>query len=139
MDLPLFLGGTSNHFRLDALRTIGFWDAFNVTEDADLGLRLARCGYRVEALPSHTFEEAPLTLRALVNQRSRWMKGWMQTALTHCRNPQKLVADLGLKRTFAALLDVHRRFRRSADRPAAHRFVPRARRLRRSAAPARRR
>ncbi len=45
-NLPLPLGGTSNHFRTRNLRQIGGWDPYNVTEDADLGLRLARLGYR---------------------------------------------------------------------------------------------
>ena len=103
MGLPLFLGGTSNHFRMDALREVGFWDADNVTEDADLGLRLARAGYRVDTFASQMDEEAPTSFRALLGQRSRWMKGWLQTALVHCRDPQRLVADLGARRAFAVL------------------------------------
>jgi cellulose synthase/poly-beta-1,6-N-acetylglucosamine synthase-like glycosyltransferase len=74
-----------------------------VTEDADLGLRLARAGYRVETFASHTFEEAPVTIRAWINQRSRWMKGWMQTAIVHCRRPDRLVADLGVRRAIAVV------------------------------------
>lgn len=101
LDLPLFLGGTSNHFRIDALREIGFWDAYNVTEDADLGLRLARAGYAVRTFASQTFEEAPATFRALLRQRTRWFKGWMQTALVHCRHPLKLIDDLGARRAGA--------------------------------------
>ncbi|WP_424361646.1 glycosyltransferase [Methylocystis parvus] len=103
LGLPLFLGGTSNHFRFEALREIGFWDAYNVTEDADLGLRLARAGYAVRTFDSHTFEEAPAVFRALVKQRTRWLKGWMQTAIVHCRHPARLVADLGAKRALAVL------------------------------------
>ncbi len=103
MDLPIFLGGTSNHFRLEALREIGFWDAWNVTEDADLGLRLARAGYAVHTFDSSTYEEAPAVFGALVKQRTRWFKGWMQTALVHCRHPVRLVADLGPRRAFAVL------------------------------------
>lgn len=75
-----------------------------MTEDADLGLRLARCGYQVQTLASHTFEEAPVAFNALVNQRSRWMKGWMQTALTHLRDPRRLRADLGLASTLATVV-----------------------------------
>jgi hypothetical protein len=78
MGLPLFLGGTSNHFRIEALRAVGFWDAYNVTEDADLGLRLARAGYRIETFASETFQEAPAIFGALVKQRTRWLKGWMR-------------------------------------------------------------
>ncbi len=81
MRTPMFLGGTSNHFRIDALRRVGFWDAYNVTEDADLGLRLARAGYAIRTFDSHTYEEAPTTLKALLNQRTRWLKGWMRTAI----------------------------------------------------------
>lgn len=103
LGLPLFLGGTSNHFRLEALREIGFWDAYNVTEDADLGLRLARAGFAVRTFDSHTFEEAPAVFRALVKQRTRWFKGWMQTAIVHCRHPARFFADLGAKRAFAVL------------------------------------
>jgi cellulose synthase/poly-beta-1,6-N-acetylglucosamine synthase-like glycosyltransferase len=103
METPIFLGGTSNHFRFEALEAVGFWDAYNVTEDADLGLRLARAGYLVKTFRSRTFEEAPVTLKALFFQRTRWLKGWMQTALAHCRAPRGLFDDLGPRRTLAAL------------------------------------
>jgi glycosyltransferase XagB len=103
LDLPLFLGGTSNHFRVSALREIGLWDAFNVTEDADIGLRLVRAGYRLRTFDSHTYEEAPAEFRSLVKQRTRWLKGWMQTALVHCGHPLRLVDDLGPRRTAAVL------------------------------------
>ncbi len=103
LDLPIFLGGTSNHFRMDALRAVGFWDAYNVTEDADLGLRLARAGFAVRTFRSFTREEAPEDLRALLSQRGRWQKGWMQTALAHCRDPLQLFKELGPKRAIATL------------------------------------
>ena len=95
LGLPLPLGGTSNHFRTALLRDAGGWDAYNVTEDADLGVRLARLGYRVGVIDSTTFEEAPARLQAWVKQRTRWMKGWMQTLLVHTRNPFSLIAELG--------------------------------------------
>lgn len=95
MGLPFPLGGTSNHFRAKALRDIGGWDAWNVTEDADLGLRLARFGYRTRMLDSATFEEAPAYFGAWFPQRRRWMKGWMQTLLTHTRHPLRLFRELG--------------------------------------------
>ena len=85
-DLPVPLGGTSNHFRIEFLRALGGWDAFNVTEDADLGVRLARRGLRAEMLASRTLEEAPLTVRAWMAQRTRWMKGWMRPV--NRREPQ---------------------------------------------------
>lgn len=93
--LPILLGGTSNHFRTEALRAVGGWDAWNVTEDADLGIRLARAGYRMADLPSRTREEAPVSVRAWLGQRSRWIKGYLQTAMTHSREPIRLVREAG--------------------------------------------
>ncbi len=100
---PIALGGTSNHFRADALRRVGGWDAWNVTEDADLGLRLARFGRRVATLDSDTGEEAPATLANWFGQRRRWLKGWMQTLAVHTREPRRLFCDLGAARALAAL------------------------------------
>jgi cellulose synthase/poly-beta-1,6-N-acetylglucosamine synthase-like glycosyltransferase len=94
--LPIPLGGSSNHMRTAVLREVGGWDAWNVTEDADLGVRLARAGYRVGDLPSTTWEEAPASLRAWFRQRIRWQKGWMQTAITHTREPVRTIRELGL-------------------------------------------
>ncbi|MCR4282151.1 MAG: glycosyltransferase [Bauldia sp.] len=93
--MPLPLGGTSNHFRRAALEAVGGWDPFNVTEDADLGLRLARFGYRSGTLVLPTLEEAPDTLGAWLRQRTRWSKGWMQTWLVHTRHPLRLARELG--------------------------------------------
>ena len=95
---PVPLGGSSNHFRTGVLRQIGGWDAWNVTEDADLGLRLARLGWRVEDLRSTTWEEAPNTLLPWMNQRTRWLKGWLQTVIVHARAPRQLLSNLGLFR-----------------------------------------
>ena len=94
-ELPIPLGGTSNHFSVRALREVGGWDAFNVTEDADLGARLARLRYRAAMLESRTWEEAPIGVRAWMRQRTRWMKGWMQTFIVHNRRPAALLKDLG--------------------------------------------
>ena len=96
-NLPVPLGGTSNHFRTSALREIGGWDAFNVTEDADLGVRLSRLRLRTAMLLSQTYEEAPVTLGVWMRQRTRWMKGWMQTFIVHNRRPVALWRDLGWK------------------------------------------
>jgi glycosyltransferase XagB len=74
-----------------------------VTEDADLGLRLARAGYKIDTFDSSTQEEAPATLRGVFRQRVRWTKGWMQTALTHVRDPLRLVAELGVDGAAAAI------------------------------------
>ena len=92
---PVPLGGTSNHFRTAALRRVNGWDAWNVTEDIDLGIRLARFGERVATLESTTFEEAPRTLKAWLAQRRRWQKGWMVTLATHSRAPLRTWAELG--------------------------------------------
>ncbi len=93
--LPIPLGGSSNHFRRDVLLKSGGWDPFNVTEDADLGIRLARLGYEVSVINSETMEEAPVTWRSWRGQRTRWIKGWMQTYLVHMRRPVRLWRDLG--------------------------------------------
>jgi cellulose synthase/poly-beta-1,6-N-acetylglucosamine synthase-like glycosyltransferase len=93
---PLPLGGTSNHFRRDVLDRIGGWDAYNVTEDADLGVRLHRAGYRTGVLDSVTYEEANSDFVNWVKQRSRWYKGYMQTWLVHMRHPRQLLRDLGI-------------------------------------------
>lgn len=85
LGLPIPLGGTSNHFRVDRLKEVGGWDPYNVTEDADLGFRLARGGYRTLTIASTTWEEAPIALGSWVRQRTRWLKGWMQTYLVHTR------------------------------------------------------
>ena len=92
---PVPLGGTSNHFRTAALRRVNGWDAWNVTEDIDLGIRLARFGERVATLESTTFEEAPRTLKAWLAQRRRWQKGWMVTFATHSRAPLRTWRELG--------------------------------------------
>ena len=92
---PIPLGGTSNHFVRARLVEVGAWDPYNVTEDADLGMRLARHGYRVEMLTRPTFEHAPENLPVWFRQRTRWTKGWMQTWLVHMRRPRQLLAELG--------------------------------------------
>jgi cellulose synthase/poly-beta-1,6-N-acetylglucosamine synthase-like glycosyltransferase len=94
--LPMPLGGTSNHFRAAALRQVGAWDAHNVTEDADLGMRLYRCGHRAEVLNSVTYEEACCRAWPWMKQRTRWLKGWIQTYGVHMRQPLRLKRELGL-------------------------------------------
>ena len=93
--LPLLLGGTSNHFRIDILREVGGWDPHNVTEDADLGLRLARHGYDTGTLDSRTYEEANVKLTNWIRQRARWLKGFLATWLVHVREPRRFFKDLG--------------------------------------------
>lgn len=92
---PLPLGGTSNHFSRQVLDEIGGWDPYNVTEDADLGIRLHRHGYRTAVLDSITEEEANSDFVNWIKQRSRWYKGYLQTWLTHMRHPRELYRELG--------------------------------------------
>lgn len=95
LGLPVPLGGTSVFFRREVLEAVGAWDAHNVTEDADLGMRLARFGYRTEVIRSTTLEEANCHARAWIRQRSRWLKGYAATWITHMRRPGALWRDLG--------------------------------------------
>lgn len=87
LGMPLPLGGTSNHFRVDVLRRVGGWDPWNVTEDADLGFRLHRLGYRCGVLRSPTWESPPPDVGVWLPQRARWLKGFMQTWGVHTRAP----------------------------------------------------
>lgn len=104
LGLPILLGGTSNHFRRDVLEAVGAWDPYNVTEDADLGVRLARAGWATAVIASATEEEAPISIGAWMGQRTRWLKGWAQTILVHGRRPRALVRDLGWPRTLVLAL-----------------------------------
>lgn len=92
---PIPLGGTSNHFHREALVELGAWDPFNVTEDADLGVRLHRAGQRTVILDSTTLEEANSQPRNWLRQRSRWIKGYLQTYLVHMRHPLQLMREVG--------------------------------------------
>jgi glycosyltransferase XagB len=98
LGLVLPLGGTTLFFRRAALEQLGGWDAHNVTEDADLGLRLARHGYRTELLQSVTEEEANCRILPWIRQRSRWIKGYMMTWAVHMRDPRLLWRQLGWMR-----------------------------------------
>ena len=95
MGFAIPLGGTSVFFRRTALEKLHGWDAHNVTEDADLGIRLARAGYRTLLINSVTMEEANNTPWAWIKQRSRWLKGYLITYFTHMRSPLRLLFELG--------------------------------------------
>ncbi|MFO1140471.1 MAG: glycosyltransferase [Paracoccus sp. (in: a-proteobacteria)] len=101
LDLVVPLGGTTLFFRRDLLEKVGGWDAWNVTEDADLGVRLTRRGYRTRMLDTVTHEEANCRLVPWVKQRSRWLKGFAMTWGVHMRNPVALWRDLGTRRFLA--------------------------------------
>lgn len=92
---PIALGGTSNHFKSNILREAGGWDPYNVTEDADLGFRLAIQGYQAGLIAQPTQEEAPVTLRQWLPQRTRWIKGHIQTWLVLMRSPMTQIKSLG--------------------------------------------
>lgn len=106
LSLPIPLGGTSNHFRTDALNELGGWDPYNVTEDADLGIRASAMGYRVGVINSTTMEEANTSIPNFIRQRSRWIKGYMQTSLVHARKPIALLKQIGFIKflSFALLI-----------------------------------
>ena len=90
------LGGTSNHFKVKVLRELMGWDAYNVTEDCDLGVRLARAGYATRMLETTTWEEACSQLTFWIKQRTRWQKGYIQTWFVHMRRPLALAKELGV-------------------------------------------
>jgi cellulose synthase/poly-beta-1,6-N-acetylglucosamine synthase-like glycosyltransferase len=117
LGLILPLGGTSNHFLVSALNEVGrqygdvvlenngrryhlanVWDAFNVTEDAALAAQLRRCGFTIAMVDAVTFEEAPTTLSKAKGQRSRWLKGFMQTFLVQSRRPLRSMREMGVLR-----------------------------------------
>jgi cellulose synthase/poly-beta-1,6-N-acetylglucosamine synthase-like glycosyltransferase len=100
MKLPIPLGGTSVFFRRDILEKLGRWDAYNVTEDADLGYRLYRMGYRCAWISATTYEEANYRVLPWIRQRSRWLKGFFLTAFVHLGSPLKLRQKIG---TYAVL------------------------------------
>jgi len=95
LDVPIPLGGTSNHFKLNKLMELGAWDPFNVTEDADLGVRVYDKQYKIGVVNSTTLEEANNEPFNWIRQRSRWIKGYMQTYLVHMRNPVSLIRRIG--------------------------------------------
>lgn len=97
MNMPIPLGGSSNHFSVEILKKVLFWDAYNVTEDADLGLRFARMGYKTRIIDSETLEESPTAVFAWIKQRARWIKGYMQTYIVHLKHIKLLFKHTGLK------------------------------------------
>lgn len=97
LNLPIPLGGTTNHIKVAPLKALGGWDKFNVTEDCDMGLRLVGLGYKVDYLESTTFEEACMKVGAWIKQRTRWTKGYMITWLVHMRHPIQFWRKAGTK------------------------------------------
>jgi len=106
LGVPIPLGGTSNHFKTAVLRDVGGWDPFNVTEDCDLGIRLHRRGYRTRVLDTTTWEEANSRLGNWIRQRSRWVKGYIQTHFVHTRHPLRTWWECGTFGYISFLLSV---------------------------------
>jgi cellulose synthase/poly-beta-1,6-N-acetylglucosamine synthase-like glycosyltransferase len=100
LNAPIPLGGTSNHFRKSALRELGAWDPYNVTEDCDLGIRMFREHDQIKVLESTTLEEGNSDFVNWAKQRSRWYKGYLQTFLIHLRKPRQLKQDIGFRGMF---------------------------------------
>ncbi|HOC02536.1 MAG TPA: glycosyltransferase [Candidatus Ratteibacteria bacterium] len=106
LEVPIPLGGTSNHFKTGCLKEIGGWDPYNVAEDCDLGIRLFRKGFRTRILDSTTWEEANSKLVNWLKQRSRWVKGYIQTWCVHMRKPMVVIKEMGLVNFFSFQLTV---------------------------------
>ena len=104
IDAPIPLGGTSNHFITDSLKRLGTWDPYNVTEDADLGMRIYRHNYKTDTIDSYTYEEANSQLTNWIRQRTRWQKGFLQTFIVHSRDISKLYNDLGFRRFYHSII-----------------------------------
>lgn len=104
LGFPIPLSGHSTHFRMDALKDMGAWDPYNVTEDCDIGMRLHRKGYGVGMLDSVSLEEATSTLDSWIPQRTRWMKGFIQTSIVHLRHPFRFKKEIGGWINFMAFL-----------------------------------
>ncbi len=100
LGVPLPLSGHSAHFRKSAIISVGGWDPYNVTEDVEIALRLHRKGYLVSMLDSYSYEEATVDLVSWIKQRTRWVKGFLQTTLVHIRHPRVLIKELGGYRNF---------------------------------------
>jgi len=95
LGFPLPLSGHSTHFRTSVLRDVGAWDPYNVTEDCDIGMRLCRAGYRAGMINSNSKEEATTTFKSWILQRTRWMKGFIQTSFVHLRHPFRFKGEIG--------------------------------------------
>ncbi len=97
---PIPLGGTSNHFKTADIKKLNGWDSFNVTEDADLGMRLVKHGYQTALINSDTMEEANSDVLNWFEQRTRWIKGYIQTYLVHMRNPRQFIRNTSIYKMF---------------------------------------
>lgn len=97
LNAPIPLGGTSNHFRTKDIKKLKGWDSFNVTEDCDLGLRLAKNGLKTSMVNSTTLEEANSDIKNWFHQRGRWIKGYIQSYFVHVRNPKEFIQKASVR------------------------------------------
>ena len=104
LGVPVPLSGHSVHFKHDAIKEVGAWDAYNVTEDCDIGMRLFRRGYKIGLIDSISQEEATSTLNMWVRQRTRWMKGFIQTSIVHLRHPVRFAKEIGGWKNFTVFI-----------------------------------
>lgn len=104
LGFPVPLSGHSVHFRRDALKEVGAWDAYNVTEDCDIGMRLFRKGYKIGFMDSISQEEATSTIDMWIRQRTRWMKGFIQTSIVHLRHPVRFAKEIGGWKNFTVFI-----------------------------------
>jgi cellulose synthase/poly-beta-1,6-N-acetylglucosamine synthase-like glycosyltransferase len=104
LGIPLPLSGHSSHYRRQVIEDIGAWDPYNVTEDCELGIRLYRKGYKTDMLDSRSLEEATASVESWVGQRTRWIKGFIQTTIVHLRHPMRTKNELGGWRNFIGFL-----------------------------------
>ena len=100
------LGGTSQHIKTDYLKSIGGWDAYNVTEDCDLGTRMVREGVKVTTIESVTYEVAPTSIGGWIKQRTRWNLGYLVTSIVHTKDFKKLISEIGLYRAFHLVINL---------------------------------
>ena len=104
LGFPIPLSGHSVHFRHDALKEVGAWDVYNVTEDCDIGIRLFRKGYKIGFMDSISQEEATSTVNMWIRQRTRWMKGFIQTSIVHLRHPVRFKREIGGWKNFTVFI-----------------------------------
>ncbi len=81
--IPFGLGGNSFFLATETLKEVGGWDPFNVTEDAELTVRLIKNNVDIKLMNSITHEACPSTMKNWIKQRTRWSKGLLTTSIIH--------------------------------------------------------
>ncbi|PID52281.1 MAG: hypothetical protein CR972_02285 [Candidatus Moraniibacteriota bacterium] len=75
------LGGNTVFFKKHWLERVGGWDEKNLTEDADIGIRMSAAGARTKVIYDEehvTREETPPSVAQFIKQRTRWNQGFIQ-------------------------------------------------------------